>query len=615
MLYLLTTYFTYCTGVKLKLFLWFVENRLFSNFLCNSLLRRNNFPQILGERTYICQPLFKPDTARYLLETQRRHQDSCIPQEVDGATTATAAVNALGLENSSLNPCSALELHVAYLNNAITPSDLVEALISAVEESEAMSLPLRVFIEHHPEALRAAAAESTARYAAGKPLSVLDGVPFGVKDLLDVANYPTTAGTTFLGSLRPAAGTIPGVTALLQAGAILAGKLNTHEIGLGCTGLNTTHGTPRNPHNVDYHTGGSSSGSAAAVASGLLPFAIGTDGGGSIRIPSSFCSLIGLKTTYKRVCTHPSLTITNTLSSCGPMARTVRDCALLYAMMSNNRHEEATISSLPPPISLPNLSTPSVSAAGLAAGIDWAWFEHADLEVVKTCKDAVEVLQKAGLTIKTIVIPHLDELLAGHAAIITSEMRACVGEYVASPAARKQFTKESRISLAIANGFSGGMYLNAQKVRRKLDTAMRRIFESEKIDFIITPATAMVAPKIIPASLTAGMSDVTTNLKSMRFAQLANMVGLPAISVPVGSGSSKKNKNDQLPVGLQIMAPPWQEASLFHIADVLESLFGPSAGMKPQVYWNLLEKAKQHRATAATTAAAAPAAAVQNGNS
>jgi len=590
----------------LKVFLGLIESGLFSS-IRSILLRRNSIPQTLEEKSFACEPLFTPNINWYPAE---KLTEACtIPQDADGTTTAAAAVDflglGLGLENNSWHlRCSALEFHHAYLSNTLTPSDVAEAFIAGVEESETMSPPLKLFIEHHPAAIRTAAAESTERYAAGKPLSVLDGVIFGVKDELDVDGYPTTAGTAFLATHRPVTGTIPGVATLLQAGAILAGKLNMHEIGLGTSGLNTIHGTPRNPHNVDHHTGGSSSGAGAAVASGLVTFALGTDGGGSIRIPSAYCGIVGLKPTASRVCALPSPSITHTVSCCGPMAPTVRDCALLYAMLANKGHEQHGLLPIPPPLALPNFARTPTSGIGLTAGIHWGWFQHADQEVVTACKNAVEVLKNAGLHIKPIIIPHLNDLIPAHSVTITSEMRANLAEYICNPVTRKQLTAEVRVSLAVADGFSASAYINAQKIRRKLDVAVRHIFNSEKIDVIISPTTPTAAPQIRPVSLSGGASDVSTTVKSMRFAQLANMLGLPAITVPVGSvtgGSSSKTRynkssNDNLlPIGLQIMAPAWHEASLFHIAEILESQVGPSAGVKPQVYWNLIERAKRHR--------------------
>ena len=583
-------------GLPLKLFLALAESSLFSP-LRRYLLRSNNIPQTLDEKSYACEPLYRPDTAGFSPEL--KHRQGCIEQDADGCTTAAAVAVSLDLskENPSSARCSALEFHAAYLSKTVTPTDVAEAFILAVEESEKMSPPMRVFIDHRPAEIRVAAAASTERYASGTPLSVLDGVLFGVKDELDVEGYPTTAGTAFIGKNRLVEGTIPGVTALLEAGAILAGKLNMHEIGLGTTGLNTVHGTPRNPYNVDYHTGGSSSGAAAAVASGLLPFAIGTDGGGSVRIPSALCGIVGLKPTCDRVCHHPSPPMTATVSVCGPLAFTVRDCALLYAMLANKGHAQHGVLTVPPPLALPTFSP---SAAGLVAGVHWKYLEHSDPEIVSACKHAIEVLKKAGMTIKPISIPYLNELRVAHSITISSEMRAHMSEYVSNASTRRQLNADVRISLALADGFSAGGYVSAQKIRRQLDTAVRRIFEDENIDFIITPTTPSVAPKIRPASLTGGVSDVETTVKLMRFAQLANVLGLPAISVPVGSASASggtgtgKNKNSEevlLPVGLQIMARPWHEASLFHIAEILESSIDLSE-LKPQAYWNILEKAK-----------------------
>ena len=147
------------------------------------------------------------------------------------------------------------------------------------------------------------AREATQRIKAGKPLSIFDGVPVAVKDELDMVPYPTTVGTSFLGK-SPAKEDATVVARMRAAGALLVGKTNMHEIGINVTGLNPHHGTTRNPYNTDHFTGGSSSGSATAVAAGLVPVAIGADGGGSIRIPASFCGVFGLKPTFGRVSEH-----------------------------------------------------------------------------------------------------------------------------------------------------------------------------------------------------------------------------------------------------------------------------------------------------------------------
>ena len=479
---------------------------------------------------------------------------------------------------------------------------MAEAFLEAVAESEAR-FSMSLFISQNPDAIRAAAAASTERYAAGKPLSPLDGVPFGVKDELDVEGYPTTAGTAYLGQSREVNGTVPGVAALLEAGAIMTGKLNLHEIGLGTTGLNTVHGTPRNPFNLKHHTGGSSSGSAAAVASELLPFAIGTDGGGSVRIPSALCGCVGLKPTTTRVCALPNPEFCYSVGVAGPIARTVADCALFYAMLANKGHAKYSIP-VPPPLRLPELSVAALSCdgtnkplEGMIGGVYWPWFEDADPEIVALCKGAIDVLVEAGLEIKEIRIPGLHDLSTAHSVTIASEMRAGMSDAMLDRSKRTQLNSETRISLAVAEGFSAAAYVNAQKVRRRADVTLRGIFNKsdQGVDIILSPATPIAAPPILPGSVTGGASDLRTTAMLMRFCQLGNMLGLPGLVVPIGNVPSSLGGYD-LPIGLQIMGPAFHEATLLHVGAVLESHYGVAAGMEPEVKFNLIERASKKAA-------------------
>jgi Asp-tRNA(Asn)/Glu-tRNA(Gln) amidotransferase A subunit family amidase len=178
--------------------------------------------------------------------------------------------------------------------------------LDAIAASDAANPPLRAYIAVNREDVLQQAAAATKRFSTGAPLSILDGIPVAVKDELDMVPYPTTAGTAFLGR-HPASSDATVVARLRAAGALLIGKANMHEIGMGVTGLNPIYGTPRNPYATHCHTGGSSSGSAAAVAAGLCPLALAADGGGSIRIPAALCGVVGLKPTYGRVSEHGAL--------------------------------------------------------------------------------------------------------------------------------------------------------------------------------------------------------------------------------------------------------------------------------------------------------------------
>jgi len=215
----------------------------------------------------------------------------------------------------------------AYQENITSPEDVANRVLQAITASNEASPPLRAVIAVNRDDVLRQAEGATKRIRAGVALGIFDGVPVGVKDEVDMVPFPTTAGTAFLG--RQQATTDATVVARLRsAGALLIGKTNMHEIGIGVTGLNPIHGTPRNPYAIDRHTGGSSSGSAAAVAAGLCPVAIAADGGGSIRIPAALCGVVGLKPTYGRISEHGAVPLCWSVAHIGPIAASVADTAL-----------------------------------------------------------------------------------------------------------------------------------------------------------------------------------------------------------------------------------------------------------------------------------------------
>jgi hypothetical protein len=194
-------------------------------------------------------------------------------------------------KQSLFQPETAADFHRAYLEEKTTPVDVAMRLLDIVRSIEESAVPLRPFIAWEERELMQQARASTERYERGESLGILDGVPISVKDELDMQPFPTMVGTKFYNT-QPPAEDATTVSRLRSAGALMVGKTNMHEIGIGVTGLNVPYGTTRNPHHLDHYPGGSSSGSAAAVAAGLSPIALGLDGGGSIRIPASLCGVV-----------------------------------------------------------------------------------------------------------------------------------------------------------------------------------------------------------------------------------------------------------------------------------------------------------------------------------
>jgi len=459
----------------------------------------------------------------------------------------------------------------AYREGKTTPDKVARKVLEAIEASNSADPPLRAIIAVEREDVLRQASAATKRIQEGRPLSVLDGVPVAVKDEVDMTPYPTTVGTAFLGQ-SPAAEDSTVVARMRAAGALLIGKANMHEIGIGVTGLNPHHGTTRNPYNPDHYTGGSSSGSAAAVASGLCPVAIGADGGGSIRIPSSFCGLVGLKSTFGRVSEFGAAPLCWSVAHLGSLATTATDAALAFGLLAG-----------PDPQDPHSLHQPSPALAGwdnldlsdLTLGVYWPWFRHATASVVSACETLLEEFENRGAQVLEIAIPDLELGRVAHTLTIAGEMAQAMGRYYADH--RREYGLDVRINLAMAREFTTRDYIQAQRVRTRMLANFGRVLE--QVDAIITPTTGLTAPAIPQAALPHGESDLTTLMEIMRFTTPANFTGLPAISFPAGYNDAG------LPIGMQAMGHAWQESTLLRLALVAEQIVERQA---PQVHYELL---------------------------
>lgn len=459
----------------------------------------------------------------------------------------------------------------AYQSGRTNPEEIARRALEAIRDSNAGDKPLRAIIACQEDDVLRQAAQSAQRWKNGAPLSVFDGVPVAVKDELDQTPYPTTAGTKFLGD-SPAREDATPVARLRAAGALLIGKANMHEIGIGVTGLNPHHGVCRNPYNVDHHTGGSSSGSGSAVAAGLCPVAIGADGGGSVRIPAGLCGVAGLKATFGRVSEHGAYPLCWSVAHVGPLAATVRDVALAYGLIAGPDEKDAW-SRRQPPVHLSDLDKTDLS--GLRLGVYSEWFDHGQPDLVAACRAALERLVLRGASVVEIEVPELDNMRVAHAMTISSEMYASMEPYYKK--SKTDFGLDVRVNLALAANFNNADYIRAQRFRTRMFRNFAGAFE--KCDLILTPTTGVTAPPIRPAALPAGESDLTTLMKIMRFILAGNFCGFPALSVPIGYG------DNGLPVGLQLMAPHWQEHLLLRVGNAAEA---DLKRKRPQFYRDLL---------------------------
>jgi len=459
----------------------------------------------------------------------------------------------------------------AFAEGRSNPEEVARRVIAAIAEGDAQSPPMRTMIASLEDDILTQARASSERYRQGKPLGPLDGVPVAVKDETDQAPYPTTVGTSFKN--EPATHDSAVVERMRAQGAVLIGKANMHEVGLGVTGLNTHHGTARNPYDPEHHTGGSSSGSAAAVASGLCPVAIGADGGGSIRIPSAFCGVVGLKATFGRISEFGTAPLCWSLAHMGPMGATARDCAIGYqALAGPDPRYEAGLGQPAPHLS----GFDNLDLSDVRIGVFSSWFDDAAAEVVESCRAMLKALTSMGATLVEVQIPELELARLAHTISITSEMVTSLeSDYQKD---RSRFGLDIRTNLAISRTFTSRDYVRAQQAR----TRVAGIFASvlEQVDVIATPSTGITAPAIHPGALSHGESNLTLLGAIMRYAFPANLIGLPGISFPAGYDSGG------LPIGIQFMGRPWCEHTLLRLAHAGEKHTVRSA---PKVYFPLLD--------------------------
>lgn len=461
----------------------------------------------------------------------------------------------------------------AYREGTTNPVEVAERFLKAVADSDNSDKPLRAFVAVDRNDILKQAEESARRFQQGKPLSILDGVPVPIKDQFSVRGYPTTTGTSFMGNTVAEEDAAP-VARLRAAGAVIAGKTNMHELGLGVTGLNPHHGTTRNPYNPGHHTGGSSSGPATAVSAGMGPVSIGADGGGSIRIPSSFCGLVGLKPTFGRVSMHGDSNLCWSVEHVGPLAATAFDAAVVYLLIAG-RDERDSYTLNQPPVTLKGIKNTDLN--GLKIGIYPEYFNHAETETVSICTSLLETFKSMGATVKEITLPGLEAGRVAHTITIAAEISQSLEKYHAGHA--KDYGLDVRLNLSMARKFTSHDFLLAQRVRTRMTDTFNKALN--EVDVIVTPATGIPAPPIAENTLPEGNSDLSVLFEIMRFATPPNMTGLPAISFPAGYTSSG------LPAGMQVTGRAWQENTLLRLAFAAEKTVKKQA---PKVYYNLLEK-------------------------
>ncbi|KAG7977334.1 hypothetical protein I3843_05G026800 [Carya illinoinensis] len=325
------------TGFIFKVFVSIIEAPVIGSLLISYLKKKNKFIELFRNTVIPETPMFKPEFPPQEPEhgVVTFDEDGKPEDRVESALKCLPDYDLPGSWNGNQDPpfkyWKIRDYAYAYRSGLATPSIVAERIIPIIEEFSSKKPPQPLLISFEAEEVRKQAAASTKRFEEGKPLSILDGIFMAIKDDIDCLPHPSKSGSTWMHQVRSVKKDAVCVSRLRSCGVILLGKANMHEFGMGTTGNNPNFRTARNPHAPERYTGGSSSGPAAIVASGLCSAALGTDGGGSIRIPSSLCGVVGFKTTYGRTDMEGSLCDTGTVEIIGPIASTVEDVMLVYA--------------------------------------------------------------------------------------------------------------------------------------------------------------------------------------------------------------------------------------------------------------------------------------------
>lgn len=430
------------------------------------------------------------------------------------------------------------DFHEAYTSGALTPTDVVERLLPLIRRD----IPQRsscstAFMESKTDLIRQAAEASTQRYKQGKPLGVLDGVPFGVKDDVQVKGYKRHVGTSYDYSQGGVGETSWCAKVLEKEGAIMVGILTMHELGMDTTTNNPIWGTPPNPYNTSYYPGGSSGGAASAVGHGLIPFAIGSDGGGSVRIPSNYCGVYGLKPTHDRVSVAPMPDAAKSVTVRGPLASNMADLEISYRVLAQPDPSTYPSSQFAPPRKL-------TGPRNKVLGVYQAWIDRADPPVRDACMSALRYFEtELGYEVVDITIPLLNQGQIAHAMTIMAE-----GAAVHTSSIYK-LTPPNRILMSVARQSPATDFLLAQCVRNALMEHLADLFRKHPGLIIVTPTTPNAGWPIDKAELSHGVTNGNMQIRNMEYVWLANFTGIPCIQFPVGYVNGVKGSG-KVPIGL-----------------------------------------------------------------
>jgi len=431
----------------------------------------------------------------------------------------------------------------------------VELTTAALARIERLNPTLRAFLTVTGERALEQARQADAELAAGKDRGPLHGVPVAVKDIFLTRGVATTGGSPIYRNFVPERDAF-AVARLTAAGAVMLGKLNMHELAYGITSANPHFGAVANPWNPKHSPGGSSGGSGAAVAAGLVYAALGTDTGGSIRIPASFCGTVGLKPTYGRVSRGGVMPLSWSLDHVGPLASSVRDAALLLNAIAGYDREDGGSSRHP----LVDFVPDDCSVRGLRIGFAQNFFfERLDPEVELSVRGAIARLESLGAQVKPVELPDIAAMNAVGRVILLCEASAMMEPHLAD---RRQFGPDVLALLDQGRLLAATDYIHAQRLRKQMQREFAQVWS--RVDCLIAPTTPNTAPRVGDATVRIGGVEEDVRLATTRLVRSLNLLGLPALSIPCGLSAAG------LPIGVQIVGPPFEEALLLRVGAAME---------------------------------------------
>ena len=449
-------------------------------------------------------------------------------------------------------PGSLARLSRALRTREVSPVEMTEALLGRIGADET-----NAFITVTAERAMEDAARAEAEIGAGDYRGPLHGVPVGIKDLVYTKGVRTTMASAFFEDHVPEDDAAIA-RRLREAGTVLLGKTNTHEFAYGPTGDRSFFGPTRNPHDPARISGGSSGGSGAAVATGLCYGAIGSDTGGSIRIPAALCGVVGMKPTFGRVGKSGVFPLAWTLDHVGPMTRTVEDNALLLSALVGHDPQDPYSADRPAEDFARDLER---GLRGSAVGVPTAfYFEHVDREVEARVRESVEAFRSLGAVVREVEVPNVWETLHAQRLTLAAEAYAVHEERLKSDPDR--FDDQGLERLLQGEELRAHRYANAQ--RRKLRS--RREFEEVlgEVDVILSPSVPIPATEIGQRQASINGHEEAVYSALTRLTGPTNMNGLPSLSVPCGTTASG------LPVGLQLIGRPFDEATVYRFGHAHE---------------------------------------------